>query len=72
MYSDIRDALKERTISAAGLDNGLKTFIVGLGYKVIIANRIGTLWNEVCTIGFEYLHTACMAWHFRLLHAAVF
>ncbi|MFG6321745.1 MAG: MBOAT family protein [Lachnospiraceae bacterium] len=61
VYSDIRDALKERTISAAGLDNGLKTFIVGLGYKVIIANRIGTLWNEVCTIGFESISTP-LAW----------
>lgn len=61
VYSDIRDALKKRTISAAGLDNGLKTFIIGLGYKVIIANRIGTLWNEVCTIGFESISTP-LAW----------
>lgn len=61
IYSDIRDALKERKISAAGLDNGLKTFIIGLGYKVIIANRIGTLWNEVCTIGYESISTP-LAW----------
>lgn len=61
VYSDIRDALKERKISAASLDNGLKTFIIGLGYKVIIANRIGTLWNEVCTIGYESISTP-LAW----------
>lgn len=61
VYSDIRDALKNRTVSAAGFDNGLKTFIVGLGYKVIIANRIGTLWNEVCTIGYESISTP-LAW----------
>lgn len=61
VYSDIRDALKERKISASGLDNGLKTFIIGLGYKVIIANRIGTLWNEVCTIGYESISTP-LAW----------
>lgn len=61
VYSDIRDELKERTISAASFDNGLKTFIIGLGYKVIIANRIGTLWNEVCTIGFESISTP-LAW----------
>lgn len=61
VYSDIRDALKERTICIDNLDNGLKTFIIGLGYKVIIANRIGTLWNEVCTIGYESISTP-LAW----------
>ena len=61
VYSQIRDALKERKISVYGFDNGLKTFIIGLGYKVIIANRIGTLWNEVCTIGYESISTP-LAW----------
>lgn len=61
VYSDISDALKERTLSIQSIDRGLKTFIVGLGYKVIIANRIGTLWNEVCTIGFESISTP-LAW----------
>ncbi len=55
VYSDISNALKERRISIQNIDRGLKTFIIGLGYKVIIANRIGTLWNEVCTIGVEIL-----------------
>lgn len=61
VYSDISDSLKERRISIQNIDRGLKTFIVGLGYKVIIANRIGTLWNEVCTIGFESISTP-LAW----------
>lgn len=61
VYSDISDALKKRTISMRNIDLGLKTFIIGLGYKVIIANRIGTLWNEVCTIGFESISTP-LAW----------
>ena len=52
VYSDIRDALKERRISVYGFDSGLKTFI---------ANRIGTLWNEVCTIGYESISTP-LAW----------
>lgn len=60
-YSDIHSALRKRTISIYSLDNGLKTFILGLGYKVIIANRIGTLWNEVCTIGYESISTP-LAW----------
>lgn len=61
VYSDIRDALRERNISISRLDSGLKTFIIGLGYKVILANRIGTLWNEICTIGFESISTP-LAW----------
>lgn len=61
VYSDISDALRERKVSIENIDRGLKTFIVGLGYKVIIANRIGTLWNEICTIGFESISTP-LAW----------
>ena len=61
LYPDVQKELKQRTISASNLDNGLKTFIIGLGYKVIIANRIGTLWNEICTIGFESISTP-LAW----------
>lgn len=61
VYSNISSALKKRTVSIKNIDLGLKTFIIGLGYKVIIANRIGTLWNEVCTIGFESISTP-LAW----------
>lgn len=61
VYADIDDDLKKRDISVSMIDNGLKTFIIGLSYKVIIANRIGTLWNEVCTIGFESISTP-LAW----------
>jgi alginate O-acetyltransferase complex protein AlgI len=61
VYSDICDSLNERSISFISLDKGLRNFIIGLGYKVIIANQIGTLWNEVCTIGYESLSTP-VAW----------
>lgn len=61
VYADVDTDLKERTLSVDNLDNGLKTFIIGLGYKVIIANRIGTLWNDVCATGFESISTP-LAW----------
>lgn len=61
VYSDISKELKTRVISISNLDKGLKTFIIGLGYKVILANRIGTLWNDICTIGFESISTP-LAW----------
>ncbi len=61
VYSDIRESLEKRSLSIQNLDEGLKTFILGLGAKVILANQIGTLWNEVCMIGFESLSTP-LAW----------
>lgn len=61
VYSDISQALKKREISIVSLDEGLKTFILGLGSKVILANRIGTLWNDICMIGFESISTP-LAW----------
>ena len=68
MYSDIHDALKKRTVGIENLDEGLKTFILGLGYKVILANRIGLLWNEVCTIGYVSISTP-LAWLGALSYA---
>ena len=50
-----------RQLTIINLDEGLKTFILGLGSKVILANQIGTLWNEVCMIGYESISTP-LAW----------
>lgn len=61
VYSDIHDALEKRKLTIINLDEGLKTFILGLGSKVILANQIGTLWNEVCMIGYESISTP-LAW----------
>lgn len=61
VYSDIHDALEKRKLSILNLDEGLKVFILGLGSKVILANQIGTLWNEVCMIGYESISTP-LAW----------
>ena len=61
VYSDVREALENRELSIVNLDEGLKTFILGLGSKVILANQIGTLWNEVCMIGYESISTP-LAW----------
>lgn len=61
MYADIETSLKYRTITMEKIDEGLKYFIWGLGYKVILANRIGMLWNEINTIGFISISTP-LAW----------
>ena len=42
-------------------DKGLRLFVTGLGMKVLLANRLGGLWNSVGAIGFESISTH-LAW----------
>ncbi len=43
------------------LEYGLAVFIIGLGYKVLIANQLAGLWHEIQTIGFVSISTP-LAW----------
>ena len=43
------------------VEEGLKTFTIGLGLKVLLANRLGGLWNEAGTVGYESISTP-FAW----------
>ena len=60
-YADVRGALRERTITVEQFEEGLKLLILGLAAKVIIADRIGMLWNSIQTIGFSSISTP-LAW----------
>lgn len=60
-YSDISIELKEKNISMEKIEYGIRLFIYGLAKKVLIANNIGVLWNEVLKIGFENISTS-LAW----------
>ncbi|MGL4451997.1 MAG: MBOAT family O-acyltransferase [Sarcina sp.] len=60
-YTDIAVELKERIINMDKLCIGIKLFILGLARKVLIANNIGLLWNEIQVIGFENIGMG-MAW----------
>lgn len=60
-YNEIKSQLEERSISWEKAKRGIKYFILGLGAKVLIANRIGTLWNDISKIGFESITTP-LAW----------
>ena len=60
-YNEINKQLAERTISWEKAKRGIKYFLLGLGAKVLIANRIGTLWNDITKIGFESITTP-LAW----------
>lgn len=43
------------------LERGIVCFIIGLGYKVLLANQLGGLWYQVQTIGFASVSTQ-LAW----------
>ncbi len=50
-YEEIAERMHARRITAGKLENGLKLFTIGLGFKVLLANQIGTLWNTIMTAG---------------------
>jgi len=60
-YSDISEQFDKREISLANLEKGLKLFTIGLGLKVLLADKIGILWHDIQTIGFESISTP-LAW----------
>lgn len=60
-YSQVQEQLRKRVHSFRNLEEGLREFTVGLALKVLIANRVGGLWTQVHTIGFESISTP-FAW----------
>ncbi len=60
-YDRVRGFLHQREFTLAGVQEGMKEFALGLGLKVLLADRIGLLWREVQTVGFESISTP-LAW----------
>lgn len=60
-YGSISEALKKRNISLNNILHGAATFIFGLGMKVLLANPLGRMWNNIKAIGFESVSTP-LAW----------
>ena len=62
MYRDVAAELKilDR-VNLPAIEEGITLFIFGLGKKVLIANNIGALWNEISTLGYENISTP-LAW----------
>lgn len=55
VYTEVCKELENRTIKLRNLEDGLKIFVLGLGSKVLIANNIGALWNDLGNIGYYNL-----------------
>lgn len=60
-YNTVAKQLRNRTHNIRKVEDGLKTFTIGLGYKVLIANQIGGLWSDISMIGFESISSP-LAW----------
>ena len=60
-YKDMRDELKRRASSFKNFDEGLRIFALGMGFKVLLANRIGSCFSDIQAVGFESI-SAPVAW----------
>ena len=60
-FANIAGQLKKHPIRLEKIEHGLTLFIIGLGYKVIIANHLAILWRDIQGIGFESISTP-LAW----------
>ncbi|MEG2353204.1 MAG: MBOAT family O-acyltransferase [Clostridium sp.] len=60
-YKTIADQLDSRHETIDGFAEGIDRFIMGLGKKVLLANSIGLLWNEISIKSYGEL-TVVAAW----------
>lgn len=61
MRYDEGDFELERSCEAEDFEDGLKYFVLGLGMKVLLADRLAIFWNDLQMIGFESISTP-LAW----------
>lgn len=60
-YDEVRNELHKRKVTKRDIEVGCVAFVIGLVYKVILANQIASLWNGVQTAG-VYGITTPIAW----------
>lgn len=60
-YGEVKSALLSRKCTLQMAESGAKVFAVGLALKVLLADRVGILWNEIQTTGFVSISTP-LAW----------
>lgn len=60
-YPDVRAQIQGRQYCLSDFVEGLQVFVLGLGSKVLLANRVGVLWSQLSVIGYESISTP-LAW----------
>ncbi len=53
--------IRRRETSGKKVEYGLSLMIIGLSFKIIIADTVGILWHDIQTVGFESISTP-LAW----------
>lgn len=63
LYKDVAAQLKVKKgrYTLAGINEGVGLFILGLGKKVLLANNIGALWEDIKLLGYGSVSTP-LAW----------
>ncbi len=61
VYGQVSEELQNRKILLEKVENGAKTFVIGLSYKVLLANNFGQVWNSMDGVGIDNLSTP-LAW----------
>lgn len=60
-YREVSQELAWRKVTPEDVEYGLEVFCFGLGFKVLLANKISIFWNQVQGIGYANLSTP-IAW----------
>lgn len=60
-YRQVKVQLNKRRVTPRRMYHGISLFILGLGFKVLLANRIGNLWFNIESIGYQSISTP-LAW----------
>ena len=69
LYSELEPTLLRRHCSVLNLESGLKTFIIGMGAKMLLANPMGTLWAGMSgyeTLSCPYAWLGAFGYSFQL------
>lgn len=61
VYTQVNQELKSRSVTLKEIEEGVRVFIIGLASKVLIANNVGALWDELGTIGYSNISMP-LAW----------
>lgn len=60
-YKDMAGQIHRHNTNVKKTEYGLSLMIVGLSFKILLADPIGILWHEIQTVGFESISTP-LAW----------
>ncbi len=52
-FADVQKELHDRTVRTDEFIEGVQIFLIGLGKKVLLANRLGGLWSDLQNVGYD-------------------